>query len=156
MQQEMTRKQIAVRLGVSERTVQRWIKSEKLKAQEIAHHRYLIEEGDLEALMFVQPGITQQNEIAALRAEFYDLAHQVSELERIMEQIVESLTALPEQIVQARLTVPLQMEETQPSTYQAEARIAELERRVSELEVLVDTFTTTPLQETQTPRPQPQ
>jgi len=128
---EMNTAQIAAKLSVSERTIQRWIKSGKLPAQEGADHRYLIEESDLEALMLPPSNTTAQQEIISLRAEFYDLAHQVSELERILEQIVESLTALPEQLTQARLTVPLQMEDN-PSS--AEARIAELERRVSELE----------------------
>lgn len=145
MQQEMSTTQIGVRLGVSERTVQRWIRSGKLKAQGIAHHRYLIEESDLEALTPLQPGATQQSELTALRKEFYELAHQVSELERIMEEIVGSLTAIPEQIEQARLTVPLQIEESSTGMPpQAEARIAALEQRVSELERIVEAFTTTP------------
>ncbi len=138
MQQEMNTTQIGVRLGISKRTVQRWIRSGKLKAKEIAHHRYLIEENDLEALIFPRPDATQQSETMTLREEFYDLAHQVSELERILEQIVESLTAIPEQIGQARLTVPLQMEETPPGSSQAEARIAALEQRVSDLERIIE------------------
>src|SRR6266704_460659 len=98
---ELTTTQIAARLGVSERTVQRWIRIE----------------------------------MAALREDFYNLAPQVSELRRTMEQIIADLTALPEQIEQARLTVPLNMEESPPG--QAEARLAALERRVSELEQLI-------------------
>ena len=62
-----------------------------------------------------------------------------------MEEIVGSLTAIPEQIEQARLTVPLQIEETPTSVPpQLEARIAALEQRVSELERIVEAFTTTP------------
>jgi excisionase family DNA binding protein len=133
---ELTTTQIAARLGVSERTVQRWIRSEKLRVQATTQHRHLVEESDLAALTMPQQGIIQRNEITALREEFYDLAHQVSELGRIMGQIIADLTAIPEQIEQARLTVPLHMEEI-PSS-QAEARIAALERRVSELEQIVE------------------
>jgi excisionase family DNA binding protein len=133
---ELTTTQIAVKLGVSERTVQRWIRNEKLRAQETAHHRYQVEESDLVALTMLQQGTPQQNEITILREEFYDLAHQVGELARIMEQIIADLTAIPEQIEQARLTGPLPMEELLPG--QTEARIAELERRVSELEQIVE------------------
>src|SRR5215472_16911477 len=132
---ELTTTQIAAKLGVSERTVQRWIRSEKLRAQETAHHRYQVEESDLVALTLLQQGTPQRNEITVLREEFYDLAHQVGELARIMEQIIADLTAIPEQIEQARLTGPLSMEEFPPC--QTEARIAELERRVSELEQIV-------------------
>ena len=139
---ELTTAQIAVKLGVSERTVQRWIRSEKLRAQEIAHHRYHVEESDLVALTILQQGTPQRNEITVLREEFYDLAHQVGELARIMEQIIADLTAIPEQIEQARLTGPLSMEEIPPG--QAEARIAELERRVSELEQIVAAATLSP------------
>ncbi len=155
MQQEMNTTQIGHRLGVSTRTVQRWISSGKLKAQEIGPHRYMIEESDLEALRSGQSRATQQSELIALRKEFYELAHQVSELERIIEEIVESLTAIPEQIEQVRLTVPLQLEETSPGGRDksgtlsggqvpyAEARVAALEQRVSELERIVEAFTTT-------------
>ncbi len=132
---ELTTTQIAARLGVSERTVQRWIRIEKLQVQKIAQHQYLVEDSDLVALTAPQQGATQRNEMAALREDFYNLAHQVSELGRIMEQIIADLTALPEQIEQARLTVPLNMEESPPG--QAEARLAALERRVSELEQLI-------------------
>ena len=132
---ELTTTQIAARLGVSERTVRRWIRIEKLRVQAVAQHRYLVEESDLLSLAVSQQGATQLNEMAALREDFYDLAHQVSELGRIMEQIIADLTALPEQIEQARLTVPLYMEENSPG--QAEARLAALERRVSELEQVV-------------------
>src|SRR6266567_1150073 len=132
---ELTTTQIAVKLGVSERTVQRWIRSEKLRAQETAHHRYQVEESDLGALTLLQQGTPQRNEITVLREEFYDLAHQVGELARILEQIIADLTAIPDQIEQARLTVPLSMEEISP--VQAEARVAELERRVSELQKIV-------------------
>jgi hypothetical protein len=59
-----------------------------------------------------------------------------------MEEIVESLTAIPEQIEQVRLTVPLQLEESQQGNSQAEARIATLEQRVSELERIVEALTT--------------
>jgi excisionase family DNA binding protein len=132
---ELTTTQIAARLGVSERTVQRWIRSEKLRVQATAEHRHLVEESDLLTLTQPQQGSIQRNEMTALREDFYDLAHQVSELGRIMEQIIADLTALPEQIEQARLTVPLYMEENPPG--QAEARLAVLERRVSELEQLI-------------------
>ena len=132
---ELTTIQIADRLGVSERTVRRWIRIEKLRVQATPQHRYLVEESDLLALTVPQQGVIQRNEMAALREDFYDLAHQVSELGRIMEQIIADLTALPEQIEHARLTVPLYMEENPPG--QAEARLAALERRVSELEQLV-------------------
>jgi len=148
MQQEMDTRQISLRFGVSKRTVQGWIRSGKLKAQEIAPDRYMIEESDLEAFAARQPRSTQQSELMALRKEFYELAHQVSELERIMEEIVESLTAIPEQIEQVRLTVPLQLEETVPGNSQSEARIVALEQRVSELERIVEAFTTTQPQET--------
>ena len=132
---ELTTTQIAARLGVSERTVQRWIRIEKLRVQATAGHRHLVEESDLVALTVPQQGTIQRNELTALREDFYNLAHQVSELGGIMEQIIADLTALPEQIEHARLTVPLYMEENPPG--QAEARLAALERRVSELEQVV-------------------
>jgi len=133
---ELTTTQIAARLGVSERTVQRWIRSEKLRAQATTQHRHLVEESDLVALTMSLQGTIQRNEITVLREEFYDLAHQVSELGRIMEQIIADLTAIPEQIEQARLTVPLAIEEISPG--QIEARLAALERRVNELEQIVE------------------
>ena len=132
---ELTTTQIAARLGVSERTVQRWIRIEKLRVQKTARHRHLVEESDLLALTAPRRDANLRNEMAALREDFYNLAHQVSELGRIMEQIIADLTALPEQIEQARLTVPLNMEENPPG--QAEARLAALERRVSELEQVI-------------------
>jgi len=134
---ELTTTQIAARLGVSERTVQRWIRIEKLRVQATSEHRHLVEESDLLALLAPQQDTIQRSEITALREDFYNLAHQVSELGRIMEQIIADLTALPEQIEQARLTVPLSMEENPPN--QAEARLAALERRMSELEQVVRT-----------------
>ena len=145
MQQEMNTAEIGLSLGVSKRTVQRWISSGKLKAQEIAPDRYRIEESDLQALTSEHDNARpapESSELTELRKEFYELAHQVSELERIMEEIVESLTAIPEQIEQVRLTVPLQLEESQQGNSQAEARIATLEERVSELESIVEALTT--------------
>jgi excisionase family DNA binding protein len=50
MQQEMNTAEIGLSLGISKRTVQRLIRSGKLKAQEIAPDRYRIEESDLQAL----------------------------------------------------------------------------------------------------------
>jgi excisionase family DNA binding protein len=143
MQQEMDSTQLSQRFGVSKRTVQGWVRNGKLKAQEIAPGRYLIEESDLEAFTPRQSRSTQQSELIALRKEFYELAHQVSELERIMEEIVASLTAIPEQIEQVRLTVPLQLEEVGQGNSQSEARVVALEQRVSELERIVEAFTTT-------------
>jgi Helix-turn-helix domain len=167
MQQEMDIAQLCLKFGVSKRTVHGWLRSGKLKAQEIAPDRYLIEEIDLEAFTPrqsrstaragaspaptpIDPGVgggegplAGSLELIALRKEFYELAHQVSELERILEEIFESLTAIPEQIEQVRLTVPLQLDEAGQGNSQSEARVVALEQRVSELERIVEAFTTT-------------
>ena len=90
---ELTTTQIAARLGVSERTVQRWIADGKLKAQRIAHHRYLIEESDLNALISPQGKELQtqfavsQLEIRSLKREVEGLKQRISKLEQRLDKL---------------------------------------------------------------------
>ncbi len=89
---ELTTTHIAARLGVSERTVQRWIASGKLRAKKIGHYRYQVEESDLNALMVPQVKDMQtqfaviQLEIRSLKREVEGLKQRINKLEQRLDE----------------------------------------------------------------------
>ncbi len=81
-------------LGVSERTVRRWIEEGKLVARHLKKNKYGILEADVEALLAERPDIIDEN--AKMKARIEALEQRVHELERTVARLEGQQTALQE------------------------------------------------------------
>ena len=82
------------RLGVSERTVRRWIEEGKLVARHLKRNKYGILEADVEALLAGRPDMVDEN--AQMKARIEVLEQKVHELERAVARLEGQQTALHE------------------------------------------------------------
>lgn len=81
MIEELTAAQIAARIGVSERTIQRNIASGKLKARPLRNHKYVVDSDDVDALVLPDHH-NDLSRIEALEQEVRRLALVVDALSR--------------------------------------------------------------------------
>src|SRR5258708_20437399 len=80
------------RLGVSERTVRRWIEEGKLVARHLKKNKYGILEADVEALLAERPDMIDEN--AQMKARIETLEQRVHQLERAVTRLEGQQTAL--------------------------------------------------------------
>jgi excisionase family DNA binding protein len=89
--EELTTAQIAARVGKTERTVQRWIKSGKLPARLLADNKYGVNPADLEHLTLP----AHLTESGAMVLEVMQLRYPSEEKYEQLEYSIEELTEKP-------------------------------------------------------------
>lgn len=109
--EELTPTQIGARLGVSERTVQRWIRSGKLKATLQANGYYLVDLADIDAL---KPPTLPTNTASALA----DILNRIERLEQHVTSLEAKITALSSQIH----PTPAPIKQALPTSQETQAR----------------------------------
>lgn len=79
---ELTITQIAARLGVSERTAQRWQAKGLLQATPTKRNRYQVDQQQLDELAVIEP-----DQITDLKSQIAALTDRIAELERITREL---------------------------------------------------------------------
>lgn len=82
MEETLTATQIAARIGVSERTVLRWIAENQLKATQIRRGHYLVDSDAITALASVPMSQAIESRLIELERQIRALETRVGELER--------------------------------------------------------------------------
>ena len=106
--EELTTAEIAARIGCTERTVQRWIKSGKLPALPLANHRYAVNPSDLQHLA---------------------LPEHVSETGEIVLEAMKLQVPLEEKLEDLRYTV----DDLRERLHEAESKIERLSYRLDQI-----------------------
>jgi excisionase family DNA binding protein len=106
--EELTTAEIAARIGVSPRAVQRWIKSGKLPALPLANHRYAVNTSDLKHLA---------------------LPEHVSETGEIVLEAMKLQVPLEEKLEDLRFTV----DDLMSRLHDAESKIERLQYRLDQI-----------------------
>ena len=94
MIEELSSTEMAVKLGVSERTVNRWIKDGRLQARLLKNHRYEVDSEHLLSLAVPEHSSAVFDRLTTLEQTVTDLAAEVEQLRSALQTVTEQLAQL--------------------------------------------------------------
>ena len=117
--EEFTTTQIGARLGVSERTVQRWIRSGKIKATLQANGYYLLDPADLDTLRIPTLPTTSAS-------DFADILSRLETVEQRIGHLEDMLGTFQSQTPRTSGTMPQAPSASSPSQREVSETVGEL------------------------------